>query len=145
MSAILFHEEKKASWFRDRRSTRSLLLELFAREKVGIDTIQFILTSDDHVLAVNQEFLQHDFYTDIITFDLSLGPKSDKIADIFISIDRVQDNAKTFGGAREEELLRVMIHGCLHLCGYKDKLKGDKVEMRNKGDFYLCRYRKRST
>ena len=124
---------------------KGLLIELFAREKMEIDTIQFILTSDDQVLLVNQQFLKHDYFTDIITFDLSRGPGSPKIADIFISVDRVQENALQFACSRDEELRRVMIHGCLHLCGYKDKLKADRAEMRNWEDFYLRKYRKRST
>lgn len=124
---------------------KAFLLGLFSREEVPVERIQFILASDEHVLSVNKEFLQHDFFTDIITFDLSLTTTAGKVADIFISVDRVEENARTFQVAREEELRRVMIHGCLHLCGYKDKLNADKAEMRTREDFYLRRYRKRST
>ncbi|WP_395804728.1 rRNA maturation RNase YbeY, partial [Daejeonella sp.] len=90
------------------------------------------------LLSINQQFLNHDTYTDIITFD-----NSDKegliIGDIFISVDRVQDNAESFKTELEDELQRVMIHGTLHLLGYPDKGKEAKVIMTQKEDFYLSK------
>jgi probable rRNA maturation factor len=90
------------------------------------------------LLAVNKQYLQHDTYTDIVTFDNS--EQAEVIAgDIFISIDRVQENAAKFGVAEPDELHRVIIHGILHLCGYGDKKKEDKARMTEKEDFYLAR------
>lgn len=123
---------------------KTLLGELFKKEKVVFDTIQFILVSDDALLDVNRSYLNHDYYTDIITFDLS-APGAAKVSDIYISLDRVEENAKRYNEARLNELRRVMIHGCLHLCGYKDKLKTDQLRMREREDYYLRLYTKRST
>lgn len=124
---------------------RSLLTELFRKERTPVDSIHFIFMSDEDLLELNRQYLKHDFYTDIITFDLSDSQSSPKKGEIYISIDRVSDNARDLSVTREEELRRVMIHGCLHLCGYKDKLKADKEAMRGREDHYLRQYSKRST
>lgn len=144
MGAIHFFEEKPAPWFRERRKMKAVLTELFRKEKTPMEQVQFIFVSDEALLEVNQDYLKHNDYTDIITFDLS-APNAPKISDIYISVDRVEENAKTWNTTRLNELRRVMIHGCLHLCGYKDKLKKDQTEMRAKEDFYLRLYAKRST
>jgi len=89
-------------------------------------------------LRVNQDFLKHDYYTDVITFDNSEELKT-IFGDIFISIDRVKDNAKQNKASTLDELCRIMIHGTLHLLGYKDKTKKAKIEMTEKEDFYLER------
>lgn len=122
---------------------KSVLIELFAREKVKMGAIDFIFCNDEYLLQINQQFLNHNDYTDIITFDLTeAGPK---LGEIYISVERVTENAQSLGLTREDELRRVMFHGCLHLCGYKDKLNDDKVLMRQKEDEYLRLYKKRST
>jgi rRNA maturation RNase YbeY len=97
--------------------------------------ICFIFCNDTYLLKLNQEYLKHDYFTDVITFDYS----DDIIVsgDIFISVDRIADNAKQFGVSFDYELLRVIIHGVLHLCGYKDKSKKDKIQMTSKEDGYL--------
>ncbi|MFN5477748.1 MAG: rRNA maturation RNase YbeY [Sphingobacteriales bacterium] len=123
---------------------KALLIELFRKEKVELDAIQYVLVSDEALLEVNRSYLNHDYYTDIITFDLS-APGSAKVSDIYISLDRVEENAKQYNQSRINELRRVMIHGCLHLCGYKDKLKTDQLRMREREDYYLRLYTKRST
>lgn len=123
---------------------KAVLMELFRREKTPMEQVQFIFVSDESLLKVNQEYLGHNDYTDIITFDLS-APRGPKVSDIYISVDRVEENAETWKTTRLNELRRVMIHGCLHLCGYKDKLKMEQVEMRAREDFYLRLYAKRST
>jgi len=98
--------------------------------------ITYIFCSDEYLLKVNQEHLKHDFYTDIITFDYT---ENDLISgDLFISIDRVKENAEELEIPFEYELHRVMIHGVLHLLGYKDKTKKHKTEMTSKEDFYLA-------
>ena len=101
------------------------------------DEINYIFCDDDYLHKLNVEFLKHDTYTDIISFDYSIG----KIiqGDIYISIERVQDNAKDFNVPFWKELYRVIIHGILHYCGYKDKSVEDKKLMRNMENHYLSR------
>ena len=101
------------------------------------DEINYIFCDDDYLHKLNVEFLKHDTYTDIISFDYSIG----KIiqGDIYISIERVQDNAKDFNVPFWKELYRVIIHGILHYCGYKDKSLEDKKLMRNMENHYLSR------
>ncbi|HEX5669792.1 MAG TPA: rRNA maturation RNase YbeY [Chitinophagaceae bacterium] len=156
MATITFHELTPVSWFRDRRLTKALLIELFKKERIPLAEVSYILCDDEYLLQINRQFLKHDDYTDIITFDLSgeigdpqpRGPASattPKVGEIYISIERVADNARQLKTEREEELRRVMIHGCLHLCGYKDKLNEEKAVMRKKEDQYLRLFKQRST
>lgn len=99
-------------------------------EDKKIGEVSFIFCDDEYLLKINQEYLNHDTYTDIISFDDSLGNKLG--GDIFISIERVRENAQEFGANFEEELRRVMAHGLLHFCGYKDKSTEDVAVMRQK-------------
>ncbi len=98
----------------------------------------FIFGSDDWLLEYNRTYLQHDYYTDIITFDYS--SEDDVSGDLLISVERVDDNAKDNNVPRETELLRVCVHGVLHLCGYGDKSSDEVLVMRQKEDAYLCTY-----
>lgn len=100
--------------------------------------VNYIFCTDKALLKINQDFLKHDYYTDIITFDLSEG--DEVVAEIYISIDRVKDNARKLGVSFQRELHRVIFHGALHLCGYKDKSPKDSTMMRNREDFYLKKY-----
>jgi probable rRNA maturation factor len=102
--------------------------------KVG--SLNYIFCSDEYLLNVNREYLNHDFYTDIITFDNS-EDESKIEGDVFVSIDRVLDNAKTLNKIYENELMRVLAHGVLHLVGYDDLTDEGEGEMRSKEDFYL--------
>lgn len=105
--------------------------------------IELVFVSDDALLSMNQQYLNHDYYTDIITFDYS---EDDVVSgDLFISIDRVVDNARTMGLDYLSELKRVCVHGVLHLCGYKDKTESDEQLMREKEDFYIGKYVPRET
>jgi rRNA maturation RNase YbeY len=98
--------------------------------------LSFIFCSDDYLLSINQQYLDHNTYTDIITFDNS--EEEDTISgDVFISIDRIKENASAFKVEKADELHRVMIHGVLHLCGYVDEKKEDRELMTKKEDFYL--------
>lgn len=101
----------------------------------------YVFCSDDYLLRINQDFLQHDYYTDIITFPLS---ESDALvaSEIYISIDRVADNAGKHKVATEQELLRVIFHGALHLAGYKDKTRAQQNAMRQKEDEWLLGFNK---
>lgn len=114
---------------------KASLLKLFKREKKKAGVIQYIFCSDEYLLQINKQFLQHDYFTDIITFDLSSGEMVD--AEIYISIDRVKENAKSFSVSYSQEIKRVIIHGALHLCGYRDKTKGEITLMREKESEYL--------
>ncbi len=102
-------------------------------------SVNYIFCSDEKLLQVNRDFLQHDYYTDIITFELS-GKNRPVEAEIYISVDRVRDNAKTHGTSVKEELHRVIFHGALHLCGYKDKTKSQARVMREMEEKYLKLY-----
>lgn len=99
-------------------------------ESKSVAEINYIFCDDDYLLDINQKYLNHDTYTDIITFDYSVGNVLQ--GDIYISIDRVSENASEFSVPFEEELLRVMAHGILHMCGFKDKSADDISLMREK-------------
>lgn len=107
---------------------------ILAEEK-RVGDISFIFCSDDYLLEVNQKYLNHDYFTDVITFDYVVG---DLISgDIFISVDRISENASVFKVPFIAELNRILIHGVLHLLGYKDKDKSDKFVMTNREDYFL--------
>ncbi len=97
--------------------------------------LNYIFCSDDYLHKINVDFLNHDTLTDIISFDYSVGKELH--GDVYISVERVEDNAKDFDVSFEDELSRVMIHGILHYCGYKDKSEEDAKLMRSKEDYYL--------
>jgi probable rRNA maturation factor len=94
--------------------------------------INYIFCDDEFLLGINQEYLNHDTLTDIISFDYSIG--NELHGDIFISVERVQENAEDFNVSFDEELKRVLVHGILHYCGYKDKTSNEEKEMRLKED-----------
>ncbi len=110
------------------------IFAVVAGEGKGIYAVTFIFCNDDYVYELNKTHLQHDTLTDVITFPYSENPVE---GDIFISVDRVRENAATFGVSFEQELYRVMIHGILHLCGYGDSDEAAKVAMRGKEDAAL--------
>ena len=114
------------------------LLDVIDKEEKAIKEVSFSFCNDKELLKVNQEFLSHDNLTDIITFDYS--DSSGIIGEILISTERVKDNALDFDQPFDVELRRVMVHGTLHLCGYKDKSDDEKILMTKKEDFYLSRY-----
>ncbi|MBO3096766.1 rRNA maturation RNase YbeY [Gelidibacter pelagius] len=99
--------------------------------------INYIFCDDAYLLDINIEFLEHDTLTDIISFDYTLGKLIS--GDIYISIERVKENAKDFDVTFDNELSRVMIHGILHYCGYKDKTEADQSEMRSKENYYISK------
>lgn len=108
---------------------------IITHEGKKLGDINYIFCDDEYLLKINQDYLQHDYYTDIITFDYVKGKKIS--GDIFVSVTRVSENAPLLSKSFEEELHRVIAHGVLHLCGYKDKTEAEIKEMRNKEDFYL--------
>lgn len=122
-----------------RRLLKRFLATIFRRENHTLDQLTVIFCSDEYLLGINQQYLHHDEFTDIITFDLST--QSDKVeGEIYISLDRIAENAKIFGVGSLNELLRVIFHGVLHLCGYQDKSPSQKKQMRAKEDQYLASY-----
>jgi probable rRNA maturation factor len=133
--AIYFHSQGIRFNLNKKLSLKSWIKESILSEKKTPGTINIIFVADDYMHQLNKDFLNHDTYTDIITFTYSTG----KIlsGDVFISIERVKENSKTYKVDFEEELSRVLIHGILHLCGYKDKSKADKLIMRQKEEKYL--------
>ena len=116
---------------------RNWINDTIIAEGYQLDELTFILSSDEYLLAINQQYLNHDTYTDVITFDNSEELKT-ITGDIFISLERIQENAKEYKGTVLNELCRVMIHGTLHLLGYKDKGKAAKTLMTQKEDQYLA-------
>ncbi|MCH5716186.1 rRNA maturation RNase YbeY [Niabella hibiscisoli] len=127
---IQFHFQKKVV-LRERRRMKQFIAEKLLKEgrKCGSE-INFVFCSDDELLDINRKHLDHDYFTDIITFDLSQKGSCMLVSDIYISVDRVKDNAKTEGVLIGNELQRVIFHGLLHLIGYKDKSVGQEREMR---------------
>lgn len=115
-----FNEEVHASW----------LSNVIKSEYKSEGEVSYLFCNDNYLLDLNQRFLDHDTLTDIITFDNTMGNTVG--ADVCISVDRVRDNAVDFGVSFEEELRRVLVHGVLHICGYKDKSKDDAILMRAK-------------
>jgi probable rRNA maturation factor len=123
--------------FNQQAERKQWLAELITAEGKSLKEVNYIFVTDEALLKINIDFLQHDYYTDIITFDYC---KNNKIhGDIFVSLPRVLDNAQMLNTAPETELNRVLAHGLLHLCGYKDKSPSEEQLMRQKEDFYLAR------
>ena len=135
---IQFHILQQVS-LKERTRLKEFIIRLFRQEKTPLAELTYIFCSDQYLLDINRQFLQHDFYTDIITFPLS-DPGQPISGEIYISVDRVRDNAREFGSSIQKELLRVVFHGALHLCGYKDKSPRDEKLMRKMEDKYLALY-----
>ncbi len=121
------------------KKLKKWLIFIANKEKKNLSSLTYTLVSDLYLLKMNQEILNHDYLTDIITFDLS-DKKYDIEGDIYISYDRVKENARVFHVKQMEELRRVFAHGLLHLIGYKDKEIEDIKTMRKKEDYYLNKY-----
>ncbi|MBM3416860.1 MAG: rRNA maturation RNase YbeY [Bacteroidetes bacterium] len=138
LSKVCFFFERSNFSLGSRRRLKSFIESIFKREGKELGVLNFIFCSDNKLLAINRQFLHHNFYTDIITFDLS---ESEQIqAEVYISIDRVRENAKNMGVSFKSEIHRVIFHGVLHLCGYKDKTKEEKKKMSNKEYLFLNQY-----
>lgn len=138
MSTISFKNHNIKSELKDKLLIKSLLARVFAEEKVEFKSISYIFCTDEYLLKLNQEYLNHDTLTDILTFTLS-GTTLPVVSEIYISIERVRENASKLGLPYRLELYRVMIHGVLHLCGYDDHNPEEKAIMRKKEDLYLSK------
>lgn len=141
MAKVQFRYADRTPNLTGKTAIKLFIETLFRKEKTKLSSITYVFCSDEHLLQMNRDFLQHDYYTDIITFGLS--DKGEPVeAEVYISVDRVRDNAGNMGTSFRNELLRVIFHGALHLCGYKDKSKADTAMMRNKEDGYLRLFEK---
>ncbi len=139
MTLIAFHNADVSFSLQQKTQLKLFLASLFKQEDKPLSQLTYIFCSDDYLLTINNNFLQHDYYTDIITFCLSEATQPVE-GEIYISIHRVKENAKTHKTSTKHEMLRVMFHGALHLCGYKDKTKKQVIEMRSKEDYYLSSF-----
>ena len=135
---IYLYQQVPTTLYQKKR-LKSFLGEMVAKEKMQLKALTIIFCSDEYLLQINRKFLQHDFYTDVITFDLS-EEKGLIAGEIYISTERVKENAKSFRVKFETELHRVIFHGLLHLCGYKDKTRIQIVMMREKENLYIGQY-----
>lgn len=134
--SVNFFNEDVTYRIRHKRLLKDWIRKSILKENKNPGDINIILCTDEYLLNLNQKYLQHNDFTDVITFDNS---ENETISgDIFISIERVSENALKFSKNSKEELHRVIIHGVLHLCGYKDKIKKDFEEMRATENFHLA-------
>ncbi len=136
MNNIHFFKEDIRFRLLHQKELRRWINKAVGDTRFHLEEINFIFCNDPYLLNLNKQFLNHHFYTDIITFDTS-SEKKKISADIFISIDSVKTNAEKFHSTFKDELHRVMIHGVLHLLGYQDKTKKDQAIMRKKEDEWL--------
>jgi len=134
-SEIIFEAEKAIEGISDHKRLKKWIREIVEREKHQIERIAYFFVSDEELLKINKEFLDHNDLTDILTFPYAYDPIS---ADIYISYDRVADNARTHDSVVEEEMRRVIIHGILHMCGWTDKTDADNRAMRQREDECLA-------
>ncbi len=131
---ILFHKETNFELTQKTKYKHWIKTIILNLEK-RVGEINYIFCDDEYLLEINQKYLKHDTYTDIITFDYS---ENNLISgDIFVSIERVKENAQLYSKSFEEELYRVLAHGILHLCGFKDKTEKESKEMREREDWAI--------
>ncbi len=140
MSISFNYADKKVS-LTHRTLLKSFITKQVRKEGLSISQLQYVFCSDKYLLDINRQFLNHDYYTDIISFDLS-ETKGELIAEVYISIDRVRDNAFKLKTTIKEELFRVIFHGALHFCGYKDKKPLDVDLMRSMENKWISAYLK---
>jgi len=139
MIISFFFPESKVPALKERTKLKAFINKLFKKEGFKLGELSYVFCSDEYLLTLNQQHLQHDYYTDILTFDLSSSKKEIE-GEIYISIDRVRDNAENHDKTFINELHRVIFHGALHLCGYKDKTTAQEKIMRQKEDEWLALY-----
>jgi rRNA maturation RNase YbeY len=138
-SKVYFFLDNVSFSLRNRIKLKKAIEQIFKKEGKKLSSLNYIFCTDDALLAINGQYLNHHYYTDIVTFDLSENNKEIS-GEIYISIDRVKDNASGLPTTFSQELLRVIFHGALHLCGYRDKTKSEITKMRGREDYYLKNY-----
>lgn len=142
MTTISFRSADRTLQLPGRNFLKEFLKLLFKKEKKKLASLTYIFCSDTFLHQLNRNFLGHDYFTDIITFGLS-EPSYPIEAEVYISLDRVKDNSANLGVPYKEETLRVIFHGALHLCGYRDKKKSEITLMRLKEEQYLRLFEKK--
>mgnify|MGYP003348178841 FL=1 len=123
----------------NRTGLKAFIKTIIKLENKKAKSLNFVFCSDKYLLQINKAFLNHNYFTDIITFDLS-DSKKEISGEIYISVDRVKDNARIYNTSIKKEVHRVIFHGVLHLCGYGDKTKPQKKTMTNRENHYLAKY-----
>lgn len=136
---IKFRFQKKIN-LTNRIIIKQTLLTVFKKQKKGLCSLDIVFCSDEYLLDINKANLNHDYFTDTITFDFTPKGQKETIGEIYISTERVKENAATYKTSFQNELIRVMIHSSLHLCGYKDKSPSQKKEMTRLEDQYIKTY-----
>src|SRR3954468_4132264 len=129
--SVHFYFEKVHFTLKDRKRLKKFINSMIVKEKKELHNLNYVFCNDNALLEINRQYLNHNFYTDVITFDLSTSPK-EILADIYISVDRIKENAKGRNLFFKEEFHRVVFHGLLHLCGYNDKTKSQQALIRKK-------------
>jgi rRNA maturation RNase YbeY len=137
--AVSFHHADVTYPLTARQVLKKFITDSFLKETGKKISVNYIFCSDEYLLKINRDFLKHDYYTDIITFPL-LDTDKKVEAEIYISIDRVKDNASKLKVSENHEMLRVLFHGVLHLAGYPDKTKAQKDAMRKKEEDWIKAY-----
>lgn len=135
---VEFHSLVDSGFLRNRQKLKTFIERIFRLEKTRLGSVKFIFCADVYLKKINQQFLGRDYLTDIISFDLaSSGPVD---GEVYISLDRIRENARFFKRPLVEEIHRVIFHGVLHLCGYDDNSSQKKLAMTRKEDQYLSLY-----
>lgn len=138
--AIQFYFNDVKGSLKEKRRLKNFISNIFLRFNKRLHSLTVVFCSDEYLLTINQDFLNHDYYTDIITFNLRNDTDNTIEAELYISYDRVRDNAVMLNISREIEMHRVIFHGVLHLCGYSDKSRVDKAKMTSMEDDTLSEY-----
>ena len=125
---------------KNRKQLKLFIGNIIKTEKGHINDLNIIFCSDLYLLEINKTYLNHNYLTDVITFDLSNNKSTVKPAEIYISLERIRQNSIDYQSSIKSEIHRVIFHGVLHLCGYKDKTKSQQTKIRAKEDFYLAKF-----
>ena len=136
---IFFHFDNTSFSLRNRKRLKNFVAQIFKSKKKGLVSLTYVFSTDRRVLEINRQYLNHDFFTDVITFNLSDSGR-DVQGEVYVSTDRVRQNSKTFNVSFSGELYRVMFHAALHLCGYRDKTTKEKAIMKKEEDRCLAEY-----
>jgi rRNA maturation RNase YbeY len=136
---IYFHYLTSPFYLPQRYTIKKFLLSVFEHHSKSVENLNYIFCTDDYLLNLNKDYLNHNYYTDIITFELS-QPFQPIQADIYISVERARDNAKSYNVPIIHETTRLLIHGALHLCGYKDKTDKEFKKMKTLEELHLSQW-----
>jgi rRNA maturation RNase YbeY len=140
LNTIVFYFQKRKIIISKSKQIKQLIKLLFKKEEIPLVRLDYIFCSDEYLLGLNKKFLKHNYYNDTLTFYLN-EPNYDIRGEIYISLDRVQENSNKFKVPIQEELLRVIIHGALHLCGFNDKTPREKRSMMKLENDYMNQFK----